>query len=124
MPHVPHMVISGALLVSFLEAFRILPKVKMELSRERIRNEINFDLFSRAALEPTFRGSMTVFSRLCGPLARTSLRAPSRRARTLAHGSWVLAAEAPTGSGPVPVLPVAMYFHKKGIEITYIITTI
>ena len=48
---------------------------------------------------------------------------PSPRARALAHGSCVLAAEAPKGSGPAPVPPVARYFHKKGIEITYIITT-
>ena len=29
--------------------------------RQGLRNEIKFDIFSRAALEPTFRGPITVF---------------------------------------------------------------
>ena len=49
-----------------------------------------------------------------GPLAAH----PSPRARALAHGSCALAAEAPKGSGSALEPPVAMYFHKKGIEIT------
>ena len=50
-----------------------------------------------------------------GPRARA--HEPWARARAL--GSCALAAEAPKGSSPAPVPPVAMYFHKKGIEITY-----
>ena len=49
--------------------------VKIELSLERelnpegrreVRNDINFDIFSRAALEPTFRGRMAVFLPVLG----------------------------------------------------------
>ena len=58
------------------------------------------------------------------PLRARLAAHPSPRARTLAHGSCVLAAEAPKGSGLAHVPPVAMYVHKKGIEITYIITKI
>ncbi len=49
------------------------------------------------------------------PRART-------RGRPLAHVK--LGAKAPKGSGSALEPPVAMYFHKKGIEITYIITRI
>jgi len=49
--------------------------VKIELSLERelnpegrreVRNDINFHIFSRAALEPTFRGRMAVFLPVLG----------------------------------------------------------
>ena len=33
-------------------------------------------------------------------------------------GPCALVPKAPKGSGPAPVAPVAMYFHKKGIDIT------
>ncbi len=33
-------------------------------------------------------------------------------------GPCALGPKAPKGSGPAPVAPVAMYFHKKGIDIT------
>ena len=34
-------------------------------------------------------------------------------------GPCALLPESGKGSSPAPVPPVAMYFHKKGIEITY-----
>ena len=47
---------------------------------------------------------------------------PALCGRPLAHVK--LGAKAPKGSGSALEPPVAMYFHKKGIEITYIITRI